>query len=266
MSKGKQPYIPLYIGDWVQDTDSLSLEAEAAWLKLTFKLWKASERGLLLISFSQMAKLFKITPEKTREIFQELAENNVFNWRKIDENFVEIKSRRMLKETALAKTRSESGKQGGRGNKKQIKSKLKAKVKQNPEYEYDINNEYTGSKEEGVGETTEGEKGTFELASELILPVLTLEAIERNQFTYTKNKNTDYIYSQWKIFLSERLADPPERRRQYKQVSDLTSYFTNWMRNKFPKNASDKNDRKANPKNAGAHQLLESLRGDITTE
>jgi hypothetical protein len=79
---GKQPYIPLYIGDWEQDTNCLSLEAEGAWLKLVFKLWKGESnlgKGLLSISFRAMGLLFKCSPEKTQEIFQELVENRVFD-------------------------------------------------------------------------------------------------------------------------------------------------------------------------------------------
>lgn len=67
------------------------------------------------------------------------------------------------------------------------------------------------------------------------LPVATLRAAERNQFALTGNKNTEFLEAQWTVFVSERIHDPPEVRRQYRQLSDLTRYFLNWVRNKHPK-------------------------------
>lgn len=78
----------------------------------------------------------------------------------------------------------------------------------------------------------------FELKLEIELPATTLEAAEINQFTLTRNKNTEHIQAQWNIFLAERIHDPPEKRCQYRQLSDLTTYFLNWVRTKHPKNDS----------------------------
>jgi uncharacterized protein YdaU (DUF1376 family) len=130
---GKLPYIPLYIGDWLKDTNCLTLEAIAAWLLLVFKLWE--KKGELEISFQQMAILFKKSIQETHEIFIELTENKIFDWQKIDENKLIIFSRRMLREVRLSSVRSEAGKKGGRP-KKQSKSKIETKTKQNAEYEY----------------------------------------------------------------------------------------------------------------------------------
>jgi uncharacterized phage protein (TIGR02220 family) len=132
----KQPYIPLYIGDWEKDTNTISLEAEGALLKLIFKLWNADEKGLLSISFSQLAILLKKSEEMTVKILSELKENNILNIEFLPEKKAKIESRRMLKDVAISKIRSEVGKKGGRPE-KQTKSKTKAKVKQNTEYDID---------------------------------------------------------------------------------------------------------------------------------
>jgi hypothetical protein len=76
----------------------------------------------------------------------------------------------------------------------------------------------------------------FAVTHDLVLPKATLEAAELNQFTLTRNKNTEHIQSQWGVFLAERIHDPPEKRCQYRQLSDLTTYFLNWIRTKHPKN------------------------------
>lgn len=139
MAKQKQPYIPLYIGDWEQDTNCISLEAEGALLKLTFKLWKSDTKGLLTISFNQLSILLKKTQEIAIKILKELQENAILNIVFRDNNIVEIGSRRMLKEAAISGVRSEIGSKGG-NTKKQTKSKTKAKGKQNPDIDNDIDN------------------------------------------------------------------------------------------------------------------------------
>lgn len=135
----KQPYIPIYIGDWEQDTNMISLEAEGGLIKLTFKLWKSPTKGLLSISFSQLSILFKKDVQKTREIITELQENGVLNIEFLPENRVKIESRRMLREAEKSIVSRENGRQGGR-HEKLIKSKTKAKQKLPLEYdiEYDI--------------------------------------------------------------------------------------------------------------------------------
>ena len=39
MTKKNLPNIPLYIGDWEKDCNVLSLESEAAWLRIVFKMF-----------------------------------------------------------------------------------------------------------------------------------------------------------------------------------------------------------------------------------
>lgn len=140
----KQPYIPIYIGDWEQDLNCVSLEAEGAALKLVFKLWKAPQRGLLTVCFAQMAILFKKSEPETRKIFDELRQNKIFDIKILNENEVEIISRRMWRESQLSKVRSDIGKKGVKVKKnllKQNASKHQANIKQNPEYDNEYDNE-----------------------------------------------------------------------------------------------------------------------------
>ncbi len=74
----------------------------------------------------------------------------------------------------------------------------------------------------------------FVIDPELPLPADTLETAELNQFTLTRNKNTEFLRDQWTIFIAERIHDPPMKRQQYRQLSDLTTYFLNWVRKKHP--------------------------------
>jgi hypothetical protein len=89
--------------------------------------------------------------------------------------------------------------------------------------------------EGGAGETLEPVcDEPFSIEPEMPLPENTLIAAELNQFTLTRNKNTEFLKQQWEVFVTERIHDPPEKRRLYRQISDLTTYFLNWVRNKHP--------------------------------
>lgn len=96
---------------------------------------------------------------------------------------------------------------------------------------------HTGPRMENENYNGNGNVFVFDLKMELPEPAL--ESAQLNQFTLTKKKNTEFIKSQWKVFLSERMNDPPEKKIQYRKVEDLTSYFLNWIRNKAPKNGNE---------------------------
>lgn len=82
-------------------------------------------------------------------------------------------------------------------------------------------------------------KKLFELNTKISLPTNVLEAAELNQVTHTRKKNTQFVKSQWHVFLYERMEDSDIKKRDYKTLQDLTSYFLNWMRSKFPKKGED---------------------------
>lgn len=89
------------------------------------------------------------------------------------------------------------------------------------------------------------------------LPAMVLEAAEMNQWTHTKNRNTDFLKEQWKVYLLERTNDPPAKIREYAQNQpELCRYFLNWIRNKFPKNGTAKNIPAPSGKQAGNDALF----------
>lgn len=78
----------------------------------------------------------------------------------------------------------------------------------------------------------------FVISDKLELPVRTREAVELNQFTFTQNKNSDFVSAHWKLFIVEAMSTPNKR---YLSMEEFASHFRNWMRTKFPK--KDHNDR-----------------------
>ncbi|MHA4844454.1 hypothetical protein ACX0G7_09830 [Flavitalea antarctica] len=119
-------------------------------------------------------------------------------------------------------------------------------------------NENTIDSKEGL--LGENLKFSFDYTTKI--PAMALEAAEQNQFTKTKRKNTDFVLSQWKVFLYERMADPPIKLKEYRQIGDLTRYFLNWMREKYPKNGTNQQLTGKRNKSAGADELLEQLEAD----
>lgn len=172
--------------------------------------------------------------------------------------FIEWVDKSILKMQAHSKKQKEKvDKRWGNGNTESI-----------PRYKNGIDPviplEDGNGNEDGIGDGfTEGGAGedfAFEIAEpfvifpELQLPDATLEAAELNQFTLTRNKNTEFLQQQWAIFIAERIHDPPIKRQQYRQLSDLTTYFLNWVRNKHPNATNNRNNSGGNSTKPGTSE------------
>lgn len=107
MAKNKQPYIPLYIGDWEQDTNLLSLEAEGAWLKIVFKMFKGDKSGVYKISTNALKNLWRKNTQQVNEIIKELKDAETCTI-KLLEGYIEFGNRRMINEKNISKIRSTS--------------------------------------------------------------------------------------------------------------------------------------------------------------
>lgn len=138
---GKQPYIPLYIGDWEQDTNMLSLEAEGGWLKIIFKMWKQKNtnlqngakalQGVYKISTKALQNLWRKTPDEINEIVEELKHANVCEL-EYCEGVYTFGNRRMIKEAKISEIRS---------NAVQTRYKDTYKIAHPSEYEYEYTEE-----------------------------------------------------------------------------------------------------------------------------
>lgn len=103
---GKEAYIPLYIGDWEKDTNMLSLEAEAGWLKIVFKMFLQSDKsGIYKISTKGLQNLWRKSSEETKDILQELKDANICTIENGDGNYI-FKNRRMMRQKEISGIRS----------------------------------------------------------------------------------------------------------------------------------------------------------------
>lgn len=139
--KGKQPYIPLYIGDWLQDTDCLSIEAEGAWLRVVFKCWK--NKGIFTATEDVFARLCKVDTQKFASILLEWQQNDICDISPSTDGTITIVSRRIKREKEISAIKSESGSKGG----SKTQAQRRAKTKQIPDIDNGIDNEDENKKE-----------------------------------------------------------------------------------------------------------------------
>lgn len=146
-----QPYIPLYIGDWEQDTNCLSVLSEFCLLKLTFKMFKSENRGVFTANIRTLSLLFKSTIDESRAALLELSENNTLNIEEIEPDKFCIKSRRMIREASISAIRSEAKlksatkpEQNTKQNPRKEKTKPEQKHDNDIEYIVKLLNTHTG--------------------------------------------------------------------------------------------------------------------------
>lgn len=245
----KQPYIPLYLGDWKKDTDELSLEAEGGWLKIILKMWEAKPRlGVYKISAKALQMLWKKPQVEIDDILQELRDANTCELKFYDD-YIIFGNRRMMREHKLSKIRSNAAKS---------KYQKEDKDEQNTDNDNDNDNEndFENDSLEGMGD--------FSFILNCELDTMTLEAAEMNQFSQTQKRNTEFLKEQWQIFLRERINDPPYKILEYKQsIGRIKSHFLNWVRTKHPKINGNYNS-KGNRKGTSETELTKKPEGGFT--
>jgi len=79
MTKKNLPNIPIYIGDWERDCNVLSLESEAAWMRIVFKMWTAGQKHSYRIPLSGLKNLWRCSLGDVYEILNELKRENISN-------------------------------------------------------------------------------------------------------------------------------------------------------------------------------------------
>lgn len=162
----KIPYIPLFIGDWEQDTNALSLQCEAAWLKIIFKMFKDDKSGLYKTSTKALQNLWKCDTKTVQDIIDELKDNDVCIIEFTDEKQgIVFKNRRMLKEKKISKARKEAVQ-----NRYKSSTNTNTKTLQIAEYDIEYDNDTVlGDKEGAEGK---GDQKPEIDTSQLIVPMM----------------------------------------------------------------------------------------------
>lgn len=108
------PYLNLFIGDIMRDTDVLSPKAFGGYLRLLFKMHAASPRGEVSFTTRQLCRVFgAATIQETIVLLNEITDpaHNICDYvKKGDKHF--FVNRRMRKESGKSEARSYAGKLG----------------------------------------------------------------------------------------------------------------------------------------------------------
>lgn len=150
MALRNQPYIPLYVQDYLTDEklNECSPASQGIYIKLMCLMHKSEEYGCVLLEqkykqhdkpmLNFALKLVKHLPFSEIDLYlslEDLLENDV-----IQLNGDRIEQKRMIKDNYISQVRANAGKKGG--EKTQFaKAKPQAKGKANSEYENAIENE-----------------------------------------------------------------------------------------------------------------------------
>jgi uncharacterized protein YdaU (DUF1376 family) len=141
MTKKNLPNIPIYIGDWERDCNVLSLESEAAWMRIVFKLWTKGKQNSIKIPAKSLQNLWRCSAEKMNEILNDLIYNEICEI-SIDGGFIDFTCRRFVKENKLSKIRSNAAKRSEDDSKTETKPKqTPSKSEQNTDNDNENENE-----------------------------------------------------------------------------------------------------------------------------
>lgn len=179
MAKKKQPYIPLYTGDYIKDTRSLSLAAKGAWSDIILFMWAQETDGVMIGSLEDFARLIGGTLEETEKVLLELCLKKICDGGRDEKGIYKIVSRRLVKDAAISAIRSEVGSKGGSKTQAKVKAKTEQKSDNDIDIENDIEFKYHLKESEKKVEVLEVEMETHETdfskpdieGDELVFPI-----------------------------------------------------------------------------------------------
>lgn len=142
----KQPYLPLYTGDYLKDTRKLPLNVRGAWVDIMIFMWDSKERGVLEVTMPELSRMLSCETEEANFAIGLLFEKGVCDFEILPNGMTKMISRRMVRDVELSKKRADAGSMGGRPktekqNIKQNESKSISKTKANTDNDNDNDNE-----------------------------------------------------------------------------------------------------------------------------
>jgi hypothetical protein len=108
MAKKKQPYIPLYTGDYIKDTRTLSLEAKGAWSDLILFMWVNESKGVLEGTNEDFARMVGTSEQNFVDVLKELCRKKICDVSGPTDGVFKIICRRLVREAEISSKRSEA--------------------------------------------------------------------------------------------------------------------------------------------------------------
>lgn len=138
---GKQPYIPLYVGDYLKDTRVLPLSVRGAWVDLILFMWDNPVRGELTGTIEEFSRLMSCDPKEAEFALNLLKQKKTADIDLLPGGIWRIVSRRMKHDHAVSVERSIAGRKGVSAKKVKPIGQPIAEAKQKQNTEYDIDND-----------------------------------------------------------------------------------------------------------------------------
>lgn len=138
---GKQPYIPLYTGDYMQDTRALPLNVRGAWVELMIHMWRAKERGVVIGTMPEYAMMMGCLLDEANFAIGLLQQKEICDYEVLPNGLLKLICRRMVRETKTSKARSDAGKTGAEVKKAKAIAKANEEAKTQQNTDSDIDNE-----------------------------------------------------------------------------------------------------------------------------
>lgn len=217
-----QPYLPLYVQDFMTDEKlaECSAAATGVYIRIMCLMHKNETYGKILLKqkykqtdnqiqnfASMVAKNLPYTENTVLLSLQELIEEKVLH---IEGDF--LVQRRMVKDHEISEKRALAGKSGGKKNQLNIKNFAKAKSEANPEIEYEDENENKSDKKKK--DESEKELNDVEVG----------KTIEYMKFTGQRMMTPDQVKTYWEGFLIHSEGEFHRNR------ADKLQHFRNWLK------------------------------------
>lgn len=117
----KNPYMPLYIGDYLKDTRILPMSARGGCVDLMLYMWENDPRGELTGTIEDFSRIMGCSIQEAQDCLFLLKEKKIFTWGELPEEnkegkergMIRIISRKQKRMAALHESRVKTGKEGG---------------------------------------------------------------------------------------------------------------------------------------------------------
>lgn len=141
----KQPYIPLYTGDYMQDTRALPLNVRGAWVELMIHMWRSEDRGIIVGTIPEFAMMMGCSFEEANSAIGLLQQKKICDYKILANGMLELKCRRMYREAETTRAKSKAGKASAEAKRVKASVQTHAETKQPTEsqhiYDNDIDND-----------------------------------------------------------------------------------------------------------------------------
>lgn len=217
-----QPYLPLYVQDFMTDEKlaECSAAATGVYIRIMCLMHKNETYGKILLKqkykqtdnqiqnfASMVAKNLPYTENTVLLSLQELIEEKVLH---IEGDF--LVQRRMVKDNEISEKRALAGKSGGKKTQLNTKNFAKAKSEANTEIEYE--NEIENKSDKKKKAETEKELNDVEVG----------KTIEYMKFTGQRMMTPDHVKTYWEGFLIHSEGEFHRNR------ADKLQHFRNWLK------------------------------------